>query len=347
MRGDRHQRFDAQPQAGEARERHCRRCLALVERAEPEMFTRGEAEWLPRLDAEIDDLRSALNRSLHHKATLALRLAGLLELYSDIRNSEAEGSEWLDAALDAAGDDAPIAERAAPALRRCVSSGSRRDPSSAGTGRGGSEGARRSSAALSREADDRAGDPDALLGLATLEGVATLPRERRSELAGEALGLARQAVTTDRCARVGERALALPPAHGGVELDQAVAALSEIGSLWLLASFYSDIAYSWIELGRPASPRPLPGATRADPRAGRPSNGGLRYGNAGIEALLSDDLERARAGSTSGCALPRTRLLSSYEELAGLAAIAAAAARSAARAPPRSGHRHSTLERGR
>ena len=321
-----HQRFDAHPQAGEVRERHCRHYLALVERAEPEMFTRGEAEWLPRLDAEIDNLRSALNWSLHHKPTLALRLAGLLELYWDIRNSEAEGSEWLDAALDAAGDDAPIAERARARRAQVrlvwVAEGSVYD-------RHGSRGQAKERAeaalALSREADDPAGVADALLGLATLEGAATLPHKRRYELAGEALGLARQA-GDDRLVALAlrERALALPPAHGGAEFDQAVAALSKIGSLRLLASFYSDIAYSWIKLGRPASARPLAERALALIRElGDPATGASAYGNAGMEALLSGDLERARAAFDEQLRLCRGHgFWVAAEGLAGLAAIA-------------------------
>ena len=52
--------------------------LALAERAEPELFTRGEAEWLPRLDAEVDNFRAALDWSLTAPRRPALRLAGLL-----------------------------------------------------------------------------------------------------------------------------------------------------------------------------------------------------------------------------------------------------------------------------
>ena len=60
----------------QTRARHCDYYLRLVERAEPELFTRGETEWLPKLDVEIDNLRTALEWSLRHDPTLALRLAG-------------------------------------------------------------------------------------------------------------------------------------------------------------------------------------------------------------------------------------------------------------------------------
>jgi predicted ATPase/DNA-binding SARP family transcriptional activator len=73
------ERLAQQKDAGDVFRRHCLHYLALTERAEPELFTSGETEWLPRLDAEIDNQRAALNWSLHHEPTLALRLAGLLE----------------------------------------------------------------------------------------------------------------------------------------------------------------------------------------------------------------------------------------------------------------------------
>ena len=36
------EQLDADPDAAQVRERHCRHYLALVERAEPELFTRGK-----------------------------------------------------------------------------------------------------------------------------------------------------------------------------------------------------------------------------------------------------------------------------------------------------------------
>ena len=319
-------RLNADPRAASIHESHCRHYLALSERAESQLFTRGEAEWLPRLDAEIDNLRTALNWSLNHKPTLALRLAGLLEPYWDIRNSEAEGSEWLDAAFDAAGDDAPIADRArarrAQVRLAWVAEGSVYD-------RHGSRGQAKERAeealALSRQADDPAGVADALLALAILEGAATFPHKRRYELAEEALGLARQA-GDDRLVAIAlrERALALPPAHGGAEFEQAVAALRKIGSLRLLAFFYSDIAYSWIKEGRPAAARPLvERALTLIRELGDPATGAAAYGNAGMEALLSGDLERADAAFDQQLRLSREHgLWVAAEGLAGLAAIA-------------------------
>ncbi|MET0390793.1 MAG: HAD-IC family P-type ATPase, partial [Polyangiales bacterium] len=81
------EQLDADPDAAQVRERHCRHYLALAERAEPELLTRGEAVWLPRLDAEVDNFRAALDWSLRHgNPTQGLRLAGLLAKFWEIRN---------------------------------------------------------------------------------------------------------------------------------------------------------------------------------------------------------------------------------------------------------------------
>ena len=69
--------------------------------------------WLPRLDAEVENFRAALDWSLRHgNPTQGLRLAGLLAKFWDIRNRSAEGLDWIEAALEAAGDDAPVGDRA-------------------------------------------------------------------------------------------------------------------------------------------------------------------------------------------------------------------------------------------
>ena len=54
---------------------------ALAERAEPVLFTRAEAEWLPLLRTEVDNLRAALDWSAVHAPVEALRLAGALTTF--------------------------------------------------------------------------------------------------------------------------------------------------------------------------------------------------------------------------------------------------------------------------
>jgi predicted ATPase len=107
------ERLDADEEAAETHRRHCLQYLALAERAEPELHTRGEAQWLLRLDAEVDNLRAALDWSLRDgDSALALRLAGLLPKFWDIRNMPDEGLEWIEAVLHAAGDATALPDRA-------------------------------------------------------------------------------------------------------------------------------------------------------------------------------------------------------------------------------------------
>ncbi|HYN53044.1 MAG TPA: hypothetical protein VES62_19145, partial [Thermoleophilaceae bacterium] len=75
------ERLKAREDAVEVHRRHCRHYHALAERVEPELFTRGEAEWLPRLDVEVDNLRGALDWSLLHDPIEALDLVGSLTTF--------------------------------------------------------------------------------------------------------------------------------------------------------------------------------------------------------------------------------------------------------------------------
>jgi predicted ATPase len=58
---------------------HAEYFLALAEEAEPELIGPWEAEWLERLDVELDNIRAALSWArAHEDAELGLRLAGAL-----------------------------------------------------------------------------------------------------------------------------------------------------------------------------------------------------------------------------------------------------------------------------
>lgn len=90
-------------QADGVREAHARWVLALVEQAEPELYGPDQAAWLERLDAEQENLRAALDWLLAGRnADLALRLAGCLSWYWNLRGRVSEGRTWLEAALAAA-----------------------------------------------------------------------------------------------------------------------------------------------------------------------------------------------------------------------------------------------------
>ena len=105
--------LDAGDDGAEVRRRHCLHFVGLAESAEPALWTAAEGEWLARLDAELDNLRAALDWSLREgDATLGVRLAARLAAFWDIRGMSAEGLQWLRAALETAGHDAAIDDRA-------------------------------------------------------------------------------------------------------------------------------------------------------------------------------------------------------------------------------------------
>jgi predicted ATPase/DNA-binding SARP family transcriptional activator len=321
------ERLDADEDAPQTHERHCRHYLALAERAERELFTRGEARWLPQLDAEIHNLRAALDWSLRHgDPRSALDLAGLLCKFWEIRNLPDEGLAWIEASLDAAGDRAPLAARARARREQALllqCKGAAYDAH----GLIGEARARAAEALdLSRQVGDPAGIADALLVLAGTEMAESLPQQRRRALAEEALRLARQA-GDDRLEALAltERALAVPLEQGSAELDQAATALRKIGSSRWLVGLYSGAAFNAIKAGTPERARPL--LDRALPLArelGDPLLLAFVWGNLGFEALFTGDLDRARNAFDEQLRLCRKHVLwVDVEGLTGLAAVAA------------------------
>ena len=322
------EQLDGDRDRAEVHDRHCRHYVAFAERAQPELRTHGEAVWLPRLDAEVDNFREALDWSLRDgDPTLALRLAGLLADYWDIRDRGGEGLEWTEAALDAAGDGALIHDRAR--ARR----GQARllDSQGATLAEQGRLDEARACAAdaldLSRAAGDPAGIADALLTLAWLEMNAESGREQqRRAFAEEALIYAREAgdgmlVGSALMVRVGTR----PPELEIAELEEAEVALRTIGSTRLLAYLYSNAAYNEIGSGSPTRARSLlDSALPLARELGEPMPLSIVYGNMGLEGLFNDDLDRARPAFEAQLRLCRELVVHYWagEGLAGLAAVA-------------------------
>jgi predicted ATPase/DNA-binding XRE family transcriptional regulator len=84
----------------EAADRHAQYYVNLVEEAERELRGPNQAEWLERLDGELDNLRAAMAWLLQTRAAKdALRLAGGLWTFCYLRGHYAEGSQWLERAL--------------------------------------------------------------------------------------------------------------------------------------------------------------------------------------------------------------------------------------------------------
>jgi tetratricopeptide (TPR) repeat protein len=85
--------------------RHAEHYADLVARAEPELRGSGQAEWLNRLEEDLDNVRAAIRWSVDRaEFELALRLAGGLWNFCYLRGHYSEGREWLERALEADSD---------------------------------------------------------------------------------------------------------------------------------------------------------------------------------------------------------------------------------------------------
>jgi predicted ATPase/DNA-binding CsgD family transcriptional regulator len=88
--------------------RHAQFFRDLAERVEPHLLEGSdEARWLRELNSEHDNFRAALNWSLQHDRSTAVRLAGALARFWIARGHLTEGSDWLGRASTIAPLDDP------------------------------------------------------------------------------------------------------------------------------------------------------------------------------------------------------------------------------------------------
>jgi predicted ATPase/DNA-binding SARP family transcriptional activator len=321
------EQLEADPHADEVRHSHCRYYLALAERAEPHLFTRREDEWLPKLDAEGDNFRAALDWSIRHgDPNHGLQLAGLLGRYWDVRNLAPEGLDWLEAAIATAGDEARIRDRA---LARRAQVHLLVDQGAAYDTHDLHDDAKSKAAealALSREAAEPAGVTDALLAMASLDMAESHPQRRRRALANEALAYARVAAEERFVAlALMEQANAISLESAAEEIEQATTALRKLGCSRILVAHYNNTAYNAIKVGRPERARAfLAEAAPLAHEVGFPVFVALTSGNEALEALFTGDPDRARAAFEEELRVCREHVVHQFvgEGLGGLAAVA-------------------------
>ena len=311
--------------SAEVRLRHCRHFVAFAETAMPHLRTHAEAEWMQRVDAETGNFRAALDWALREgHPGLAVRLAGHLGKYWELRGASVEGGRWLEAAIDAADDDVPL-EDLARALRAEVvmleDQGSWYDV-------GGSRAASRSIAsealALSRRAGDPAGIADALLHFSQFEQDEPGPIR---ELAEEALMHAREAgddgLIADALAR---RALSFRIADVDAEIAEAAALHRKVGDIHGLAGIYNNAGYMAVTQGSyECAAAYLDKALPLAERSGEPLRVIMAFGNLGLASLFMGDLEIAEVRFAEELRLSREHGLAwiASEGIAGFAAVAA------------------------
>ena len=86
------------------RDAHLAWCASLVAEAEPRLSGPDRQVWFERIDAEIDNIRTALAWACSRGDREAvLRIAGALTRYWHVRGYYPEGRRWSDAALASAG----------------------------------------------------------------------------------------------------------------------------------------------------------------------------------------------------------------------------------------------------
>jgi predicted ATPase len=98
--------------------RHATHFLELAERAEPQLRGAHEPEWLDRLRAEHDNLDAALQWSLTHRPTDALRFVAALSRFWEDTDQRRSGVDWAERAL--AADNAPSPVRLEALLATAV-----------------------------------------------------------------------------------------------------------------------------------------------------------------------------------------------------------------------------------
>jgi MalT-like TPR region len=319
------ERLEHDDRDSEVRLRHCRHFISLAETAKPHLRTHTETEWMRRLDAETENFRPALEWTLSEgHPTLAVRLAGWLGKYWELRGALEEGGRWLKAAIEAADHEAPVEDRAR-ALRaevvRLENQGSWYDFE-------GSWAAGKSIAseavALSRSAGDPAGIAEAILNLAGFEP--DDPDDFRA-LADEALPYARKSGDERLIAdALALHALSLPIADVDAEIAETAALYRKVGDVHGLAGLYNNVGYTAVTQGSyERAAVYLQEALPIAEASGEPLRVIIAYGSLGLASLFMAELDGARAHFAEELHLAQEHGLTwiASEGMAGLAAIAA------------------------
>ncbi len=104
------EKLEESGEAGELRRRDAQFYLTLAEETEPQLRGPRQLEWLERLRAEDDNLRTALSWGLEEELGLAVRLVAALWRAWFLRGQFGEAERWLSEALSIRGVASPAVE---------------------------------------------------------------------------------------------------------------------------------------------------------------------------------------------------------------------------------------------
>ncbi|MGE5462045.1 MAG: adenylate/guanylate cyclase domain-containing protein [Syntrophothermus sp.] len=111
-----HEKLVESGQSESIRDQHLDYFLSLAETAAPHLIRPEQLEWLARIEADYENLRTALNWSMgKSSAEPALRLTGALGFYWNMRDYLTEGLKWMDQALGRAWDETSRVQKVARA----------------------------------------------------------------------------------------------------------------------------------------------------------------------------------------------------------------------------------------
>jgi predicted ATPase/DNA-binding SARP family transcriptional activator len=310
--------------SADVRLRHCRHFVAFAESAIPHLRTHTEAEWMRLLDAETDNFRASLAWALDDgQPALAVRLAGRLGKYWELRGASVEGGRWLRAAIEAAGDEAPLEDRARALRAEVVMLEDQGSWYDAGGSLATSRSIASEAVATSRRAGDPAGIADALLRLSGFEWEEP---ERMRALAEEALPYAREAGDDGLIADArAVRALSFRIVDVDVEIAEVAALYRKVGDIYGLMGIYANAGYTAVGQGSyEQAAAYLDEALVLAERSGEPVGLMRVFGNLGLASLFTTDLERAGAYFGEQLRLTREHAVHwmAAEGISGLAAIA-------------------------
>jgi tetratricopeptide (TPR) repeat protein len=97
----------------EVGQRHAQHYLALIQRAKPHLLRLEQVQWLPVLDVELDNFRTALTWAVSGGDTLlALGLSEALSYFFHAKGLLREGAQWLLASLEGQPAPSPLVAEA-------------------------------------------------------------------------------------------------------------------------------------------------------------------------------------------------------------------------------------------